>query len=151
MPCCIRAVPHKKVVLSLRMESSTSALTVLSLGWLGLSLNVSVPRSLPLSSHLWTVCLVVLKKPAMLVTVKPSLESFLKAPLMPGDSLKPITKQPVTHELKIRCNVGKLTSTSLAFYSCGSIISLEFSQLPEGLAMIRAYSTFREECFTTNI
>jgi hypothetical protein len=47
-----------------------------------LSLKVSFPRYLPLPSHRYTVCLVVLNICAMLVTVKSVLESFLKAPLM---------------------------------------------------------------------
>jgi len=83
----MRAVPHLKVVLSFKMDSSTSTVTLLSLGCLGLSLKVSSPRCLPLLSHLYTVCLVVPKSPAMLVTVKSFLTSFLKAPLMSGDSL----------------------------------------------------------------
>ena len=83
----MRAVPHLKVVLSLRIESSTSTVTLLSLGCLGLSLKVSNPRCLPLPSHRYTVCLVVPKSPAILVTVKSFLASFLKAPLMSGDSL----------------------------------------------------------------
>ena len=85
----MRAVPHLKVVLSFKMDSSTSAVTLHSLGCLGLSLKVSVPRCLPLVSHRYTVCLVVLNICAMLVTVKSVLASFLKAPLMSGDSLTP--------------------------------------------------------------
>src|SRR4030067_2146256 len=87
MPCCMRAVPHLKVVLSFSIESSTSNVTLLSLGCRGLSLKVSDPRCLPLVSHRYTVCLVVLNICAMLVTVKSVLASFLKAPLMPGESL----------------------------------------------------------------
>ena len=83
----MRAVPHLKVVLSLRIESSTSTVTLLSLVCLGLSLKVSNPRCLPLPSHRYTVCLVVLNICAMLVTVNFVLASFLKAPLMSGDSL----------------------------------------------------------------
>ena len=90
----MRAVPHLKVVLSFKMDSSTSAVTLLSLGCLGLSLKVSVPRCLPLPSHRYTVCLVVLKSCAMLVTVKSVLASFLKAPLMSGDNL---TLSPDNH------------------------------------------------------
>ena len=56
----MRAVPHLKVVLSLRMDNSISAVTLRSLGCLGLSLKVSNPRCLPLVSHRYTVCLVVL-------------------------------------------------------------------------------------------
>ena len=85
----MRAVPHLKVVLSLRIESSTSTVTLLSLVCLGLSLKVSVPRWLPLVSHRYMVCIVVPKSPAMLVTVKSVLASFLKAPLMSGDNLTP--------------------------------------------------------------
>jgi len=85
----MRAVPHLKVILSLRMDSSTSAVTLLSLDALGLSLKFSVPRCLPLLSHLYTVCLVVPKSSAILVTDKSFLASFLKAPLMSGDSLTP--------------------------------------------------------------
>jgi hypothetical protein len=47
----MRAVPHLKEVLSLRMDNSTSTVTLLSLGCLGLSLKVSVPRCLPLPSQ----------------------------------------------------------------------------------------------------
>ena len=83
----MRAVPHLKVVLSLRMDSSTSTVTLLSLGCLGLSLKVSFPGCLPLLSHRWTVCLVVPKSPAMPVTAKPFLTSLPKAPLMSGESL----------------------------------------------------------------
>src|SRR5665647_784944 len=86
-PCCMRAVPHLKVVLSFRIESSTSNATLLSLGCRGLSLKVSNPRCLPLLSHRYTVCLVVLNICAMLLTVRSFLASTLKAPLMSGDSL----------------------------------------------------------------
>jgi len=85
----MRADPHLKVVLSFKMDSSTSTVTLLSLGCLGLSLKASFPRCLPLPSHRYTVCLVVLNICAMLVTVKSVLASFLKAPLISGDSLTP--------------------------------------------------------------
>ena len=51
----MRAVPHLKVVLSLRIDSSTSTVTLLSLGCLGLSLKVSSQRCLPLLSHLYSL------------------------------------------------------------------------------------------------
>ena len=105
----MRAVPHLKVVLSLRMESSTSAVTLLSLGCLGLSLKVSDPRCLPLPIHLYTVCLDVLKNPAMLVAVKPFFGSFLKAPLISGESLTPSPGRLMLALTIKRCNVRKLT------------------------------------------
>ena len=83
----MRAVPHLKVVLNLRIDSSTSNVTLLCLGALGVSLKVSVPLCLPLLSHRCTVCLVVPNVLAMAVTVRFVLVSFRKAPLMSGDSL----------------------------------------------------------------
>src|SRR4030043_2201314 len=89
MPCCMRAVPHLNVVLSLRIESSTSCVTLAGFCFLVLSLKYSLPTCLARFSHLYTVCLVVSKSWAMRATAKPFLTSFPKAPLMSGDSLTP--------------------------------------------------------------
>jgi hypothetical protein len=83
----MRAVPHPNVLLKERIDTSTSAVTLLGFGSLSLSLKYSLPTCLPRLSHLCTVCLVVSNKYAMRVTFNPFLTSFLKAPLMLGDNL----------------------------------------------------------------
>ena len=72
----MHTVPHLKVVLSLRMESSTSAVTLACLGFRVLSLKYSLPTCLARLSHLYTVCLVVSKSSAMRVAAKPFLTSL---------------------------------------------------------------------------
>ena len=85
-PCCMRAVPHPKVFLRERMDNSTSPVTLLAFGCLGLSLKDSLPTCFPRLSHLYTVCLVISNNCAIRVTVNPFLISFLKIPLISGDS-----------------------------------------------------------------
>jgi len=107
-PCCMRAVLHPNVFLKVRMDNSTSSVTLLALGSLGLSLKDFLPACLPLLSHLCTVCLVVSNRYAMRVTVNPFLTSFLKAPLISGG--KRITLPTHNYALTSKkCHVRKLT------------------------------------------
>lgn len=96
----MRAVPHLNVVLSFKIDSSTSSVTLDSFGFRGLSLKYSLPTCLARLIHLCTVCLVVSKSSAMRVTAKPFLTSLLKVPLMSGDSLTPSTRKPSMQRLQ---------------------------------------------------
>jgi len=90
-PCCMRAVPHTKVLRNARMETSTSTVTFPSFGLLCLSLKLSLPLCFPLFNHLYIVRLEVSKSCAIRVTVGPLFRSFLNKGLTSDENLIYIT------------------------------------------------------------
>lgn len=115
-PCCMRAVPHPKVFLNARMDSSTSTVTLLALGSLSLSLKDSLPTCLPRPSHRYTVCLVVSNSSAIRATVNPFFKSFLKTPSNVGRQPHNIRPQNIMDSLAKKCHVRNLTLHILKFY-----------------------------------
>lgn len=71
--CCIRAVPHLKVILNAMVEDSASGVIFLGLLSLGLSLKDSLPGWCALLRHLQTVVLDTLNTSATIFAEYASL------------------------------------------------------------------------------
>lgn len=86
-------VPHLKVVLVFKMESSTSCVTLDSFWFSRFVFKVFCAYVLSSVKPPVYGLSGGVKESAMRVTAKPFLTSLLKAPLMSGDSLTPSTRK----------------------------------------------------------